>query len=230
VTTRFVSPDPLFAVDMEKCIESIIECNLYQYTGNNPVNFLDVTGLEIAYSQVIGHRTFNLVGLELSDVAKTTTQESNVKAHHQTMGLRVDTTPAGETVYLSNYGDFNQEYFDAIGAKTGENISDLGSKLGYVPVAPVKGVGTGLEVLGAAIQVVNGADLVDMAIKEALSTVGGYLGVNAAKSKNEINQFQEAGADFLGNEIGAQAAGALLDVPVEITPSNQYSSGQGAQE
>ena len=44
VTTRFVSPDPLFAVDMEKCIESIIECNLYQYTGNNPVNFVDPTG------------------------------------------------------------------------------------------------------------------------------------------------------------------------------------------
>jgi RHS repeat-associated protein len=44
VTTRFVSPDPLFAVDMEKCIESIIECNLYQYTGNNPVVRVDPYG------------------------------------------------------------------------------------------------------------------------------------------------------------------------------------------
>jgi hypothetical protein len=29
---------------MEKCIESIVECNLYQYTGNNPVNRVDLTG------------------------------------------------------------------------------------------------------------------------------------------------------------------------------------------
>lgn len=46
VTTRFISPDPLFAVETEKCIESIVECNLYQYTGNNPVNYLDLMGLD----------------------------------------------------------------------------------------------------------------------------------------------------------------------------------------
>lgn len=54
VTTRFVSPDPLFAVDMEKCIESIIECNLYQYTGNNPVNFVDPDGLFVIYAETEG--------------------------------------------------------------------------------------------------------------------------------------------------------------------------------
>jgi RHS repeat-associated protein len=47
LSTRFISPDPLFAVEMEKCIESIVECNLYQYTGNNPVNFVDPDGEEL---------------------------------------------------------------------------------------------------------------------------------------------------------------------------------------
>jgi RHS repeat-associated protein len=44
LSTRFISPDPLFAAEMEKCIESIVECNLYQYTGNNPIVRVDQTG------------------------------------------------------------------------------------------------------------------------------------------------------------------------------------------
>ncbi|WP_419812973.1 RHS repeat-associated core domain-containing protein [Bacterioplanoides sp.] len=41
---RFISPDPLFGEQMDKCLSSVIECNLYQYTGNNPVNYVDPTG------------------------------------------------------------------------------------------------------------------------------------------------------------------------------------------
>lgn len=44
VSGRFISPDPLFAEQMDKCLGSVIECNLYQYTGNNPVNFTDPSG------------------------------------------------------------------------------------------------------------------------------------------------------------------------------------------
>lgn len=41
---RFISPDPLFGEQMDKCLSSVIECNLYQYTGNNPVNAADHDG------------------------------------------------------------------------------------------------------------------------------------------------------------------------------------------
>lgn len=53
LSARFISPDPLFAAEMEKCIESIIECNLYQYTGNNPIVRVDLTG-EAAHLAVGG--------------------------------------------------------------------------------------------------------------------------------------------------------------------------------
>lgn len=43
---RFISPDPLFGEQMDKCLSSVIECNLYQYTGNNPVMFVDAFGFE----------------------------------------------------------------------------------------------------------------------------------------------------------------------------------------
>ncbi len=49
---------------MEKCLESIVECNLYQYTGNNPVNMLDLWGLEAymssqMYLNPVNHDMYN---------------------------------------------------------------------------------------------------------------------------------------------------------------------------
>ena len=46
VSGRFISPDPLFAEQMDKCLGLVIECNLYQYTGNNPVMYVDYSGTE----------------------------------------------------------------------------------------------------------------------------------------------------------------------------------------
>lgn len=44
VTTRFISPDPLFRKEMERCVDSLVECNLYQYAANNPLRYMDLTG------------------------------------------------------------------------------------------------------------------------------------------------------------------------------------------
>lgn len=57
ISTRFISPDPLFAEQVDKCIGSVIECNLYQYTGNNPVMFVDLDGKEATASVIDGKKT-----------------------------------------------------------------------------------------------------------------------------------------------------------------------------
>ncbi|MCP3140900.1 RHS repeat domain-containing protein [Pyxidicoccus xibeiensis] len=44
--SRFTTPDPLFLQDLEKCRESPVECNLYGYVRNRPLDLVDPTGTE----------------------------------------------------------------------------------------------------------------------------------------------------------------------------------------
>ncbi|NTX12264.1 hypothetical protein HUA76_15810 [Myxococcus sp. CA056] len=43
---RFTTPDPLFLEDLEKCRASPVECNLYSYVSNRPLDLVDPTGTE----------------------------------------------------------------------------------------------------------------------------------------------------------------------------------------
>ncbi|MCP4294805.1 MAG: RHS repeat-associated core domain-containing protein, partial [Proteobacteria bacterium] len=47
VIGRFISVDPMFVEQPEKC--GIQECNLYSYTTNNPINSVDPTGKYVIY-------------------------------------------------------------------------------------------------------------------------------------------------------------------------------------
>lgn len=43
---RFISPDPLYMADPERCANNVIACNLFAYANNNPLAFIDPTGLD----------------------------------------------------------------------------------------------------------------------------------------------------------------------------------------
>jgi RHS repeat-associated protein len=52
---RFLSPDPEFIARPERCSQSPIECNLYSYARNNPLRYVDPSGL----ATIIVHGTWS---------------------------------------------------------------------------------------------------------------------------------------------------------------------------
>ena len=60
---RFLSPDPLFMAQPDQCIQSPIECSLYNYSRNNPFSYIDSTGL-VSVNAGLSYEATAVGGLE----------------------------------------------------------------------------------------------------------------------------------------------------------------------
>lgn len=96
VSTRFVSPDPLFVNNLDKCVDSVIECNAYQYTGNNPVVRIDLDGLASGDIRSYENATQNMSPGQVSEF--NAQQNQNFSDTLSAVGTAAETIDNAHTV------------------------------------------------------------------------------------------------------------------------------------
>ena len=64
---QFLTPDPLFLEDIDRCAQSPVECNLYGYAANNPLSFVDPSGTEKSVVRRFFERYFHSFRLGSED-------------------------------------------------------------------------------------------------------------------------------------------------------------------
>jgi RHS repeat-associated protein len=166
LSARFISPDPLFAAEMEKCIESIVECNLYQYTGNNPVNWFDILGLEKGefslsnFSRAASNEWTATTFEPSFDISNTTISTSNKRStplldatlSGTGQGIKVSNMSGNEVVVNIITGESNSYTFSGIevDAKAGVLTSGGTSKVKFNDRTGVSSLNDSLD-LGLSI-------------------------------------------------------------------------------
>ncbi|MCP5335128.1 MAG: RHS repeat-associated core domain-containing protein [Oceanospirillaceae bacterium] len=131
LSARFISPDPLFATAPEKCVQSVVECNLYQYAGNSPLVLVDLSGLEVSGGYAVpgvippaSYSNDNKIaeGLMYYPIAAENSIRSGLNAGINLLGVVGDALPDPGTIQSAGMGN---PYTAGIGFGLAEGVAGL---------------------------------------------------------------------------------------------------------
>lgn len=125
---QFWTPDPLFLEDIDRCVESPVDCNLYGYARNNPLSYTDPSGLASAFSDWV----FDQTGSVLLAGTVGTIGDVGTLAVESAKGM------ARDVVLLSN-----PRTAGVVAKEAAEGFHDLGVRLGVGPAQIANGLETG---------------------------------------------------------------------------------------
>lgn len=194
---QFWSPDPMFLEEIDRCLESAVECNLYGYARGNPITFVDPTGNASAFSDWVFEKTDSWIVAgtvgTLGDIGTTVVHMAYGSARTAVMM----TNPVTAVIVAKE----SVEGFHDLGVRWGVGTGQIfhGAESGN-NIELARGLGTTAGALGETIFVVLGAR-------------GGVRQVGRVRAKVPPPKFR---CSFVGETAVATAAGLVLISEIQV--------------